>query len=110
MTRPDDYSDRARKAILAAARDQHDFVGWLAGILRSVASQFQSTSASLSKGPETYPALLTDLWVLPGAWCRGARRVSPGIFGRLAARPSAPLLLNAAMNGRLATWPSDRIA
>ena len=33
-----DYTKEAHAAILAAVRDQHDFGGWLAGVLAHVAS------------------------------------------------------------------------
>lgn len=40
-----DYAKDARRAILRAVRDEHDFGGWLAGVLASVAAELGSTFA-----------------------------------------------------------------
>jgi hypothetical protein len=40
-----DYTKEARAAILAAVREQHDFGGWLAGVLATVAADLGCTEA-----------------------------------------------------------------
>jgi hypothetical protein len=40
-----DYTTDAHTAILTAVREKHDFGGWLAGVLASVAADLGSTSA-----------------------------------------------------------------
>jgi len=39
------YTSNARRAILQAVRDQHDFAGWIAGVLASVSADLGSTFA-----------------------------------------------------------------
>jgi hypothetical protein len=50
------YSNRARAAILEAARDQRDFGGWLAGILCEVAAELGSTDALVAGRPGSWEA------------------------------------------------------
>jgi hypothetical protein len=40
-----DYTSVAHTAILQAVRDEHDFGGWLAGVLASVSADLGSTEA-----------------------------------------------------------------
>lgn len=51
-----DYTKEAHAAILAAVRDQHDFGGWLAGVLASVASALGSTDALIAARPGSWEA------------------------------------------------------
>ena len=47
MTQQSDtaYTKQARKALAVAHREEHDFGGWLAGILADVAGELGSASA-----------------------------------------------------------------
>jgi hypothetical protein len=51
-----DYTKDAHAAILAAVREQHDFGGWLAGVLASVAADLGSTSALTAGRPGSWEA------------------------------------------------------
>jgi hypothetical protein len=51
-----DYTKEAHAAILAAVHDQHDFGGWLAGVLASVASDLGSTDALIAGRPGSWEA------------------------------------------------------
>jgi hypothetical protein len=51
-----DYTKQARVAILAAVRDQHDFGGWLAGVLSSVAADLRSSDALTAGRPGSWEA------------------------------------------------------
>jgi hypothetical protein len=51
-----DYTKQARVAILAAVRDQHDFGGWLAGVLSSVAADLGSSDALTGGRPGSWEA------------------------------------------------------
>jgi hypothetical protein len=50
----DAYTTKAHTAILAAAREHHDFGGWLAGVLASVAADLGSTSALTAGRPGSW--------------------------------------------------------
>jgi len=50
------YSDSAVRAILAAAREQHDFAGWLAQVLARVAGQLGSSDALIEGRPGSWEA------------------------------------------------------
>ena len=54
------YTTEAHTAILAAVRDQHDFGGWLAGVLASVAADLGSTSALTAGRPGSWEADLVQ--------------------------------------------------
>ncbi len=45
MQTHDTYTDRAAAATLEAARSEHDFGGWLAGVLARTAAELGSTEA-----------------------------------------------------------------
>jgi hypothetical protein len=51
-----DYTTDAHAAILAAVREQHDFGGWLAGVLASVAADLGSTDALTAGRPGSWEA------------------------------------------------------
>jgi hypothetical protein len=51
-----DYTRNARLAILAAVRDQHDFGGWLAGVLSSVAADLGTSDALTAGRPGSWEA------------------------------------------------------
>jgi hypothetical protein len=55
-----DYTKDAHAAVLAAARDQHDFGGWIASVLASVASDLGSTSALTAGRPGSWEADLVQ--------------------------------------------------
>jgi hypothetical protein len=50
------YSPRARTAIAAAVREEHDFGGWLAYVLASVAADLGSTEALTAGRPGSWEA------------------------------------------------------
>jgi hypothetical protein len=56
----DAYTTKAHTAILAAVREQHDFAGWLAGVLASVAADLGSTSALTAGRPGSWEADLVQ--------------------------------------------------
>jgi hypothetical protein len=53
---PDAYTTPAHAAILAAARAEHDFGGWLAGVLATVAADLGSTQALVANRPGSWEA------------------------------------------------------
>jgi hypothetical protein len=53
---PDAYTKLAHVAILAAVRDQHDFGGWLAAVLSSVAADLGSSGALTARRPGSWEA------------------------------------------------------
>ncbi len=55
-----DYTQDAHGAILAAARDQHDFGGWLAGVLAAVSADLGSTFALTAGRPGSWEAELVQ--------------------------------------------------
>lgn len=55
-----DYTDRTVRAVLAAARTEHDFAGWLAHVLAAVAGQLGSSDALTYGRPGSWEADLVD--------------------------------------------------
>ena len=55
-----DYTKDAREAVLHAVRDEHDFGGWLASVLASVAAELGSTSALTAGRPGSWEADLVQ--------------------------------------------------
>jgi hypothetical protein len=55
-----DYTKDAHAAILAAAHDEHDFGGWIASVLASVASDLGSSSALTAGRPGSWEADLVQ--------------------------------------------------
>jgi hypothetical protein len=55
-----DYTDRAVHTVLAAARTEHDFAGWLAHVLAAVAGQLGSSDALTCGRPGSWEADLVD--------------------------------------------------
>jgi len=51
-----DYTQDAHGAILAAARDQQDFGGWLAAVLACVSADLGSTYALMAGRPGSWEA------------------------------------------------------
>jgi hypothetical protein len=51
MQTQDTYADRATAATLEAARNEHDFGGWLAGILARTTGELGSTDALTAGRP-----------------------------------------------------------
>jgi len=43
--RDESYTDRAAIAVVEAVREEHDFGGWLAGVLARAAAELGSTAA-----------------------------------------------------------------
>ena len=59
MTTPEQtYTNRAATAIAAAAREEHDFGGWLAQILATAAAELGSTAALTAGRPASWEASL----------------------------------------------------
>jgi hypothetical protein len=54
------YTRRATAAVAEAARNEHDFGGWLAGILARAAAQLGSTTALTAKRPGSWEAELVQ--------------------------------------------------
>jgi hypothetical protein len=55
-----DYTDRAVRAVLKAARTEHDFSGWLAQVLAQVAGQLGSGWALTAGRPGSWEAADVD--------------------------------------------------
>jgi hypothetical protein len=55
-----DYTNDAHTAILQAARDEHDFGGWLADVLASPAADLGSTDALTAVRPGSWEASLVQ--------------------------------------------------
>ena len=53
-------TDRAVETLLRAARTEHDFAGWLAHVLASVAGQLGSSDALIEGRPGSWEASLID--------------------------------------------------
>jgi len=51
-----DYTQEATAAILAAVSEQHDFGGWLAGVLSSAAAELGSSDALIAGRPGSWEA------------------------------------------------------
>jgi hypothetical protein len=60
ITSPDDYTQQASAAVLAAARAEHDFAGWLAAVLAQVASELGSSDAITAGRPGSWEADLVQ--------------------------------------------------
>lgn len=56
----DSYTDRAATATLEAAGSEHDFGGWLAGILARTAAELGSTEALTAGRPGSWEADLVQ--------------------------------------------------
>jgi hypothetical protein len=54
------YTQQAVAAITKAARDEHDFAGWLAGVLASAAARLGSSDALIAGRPGSWEASLVD--------------------------------------------------
>jgi len=54
------YTDRAAAATLEADRDEHDFAGWLAGMLARTACELGSTDALTTQRPGSWEADLVQ--------------------------------------------------
>jgi hypothetical protein len=54
------YTDRAADAVLEAAKAEHDFAGWLAGVLAAAAAELGSTAALTSGRPGSWEADLVQ--------------------------------------------------
>ena len=54
------YTARAVAAVIAAARTEHDFAGWLAGVLAAAAGQLGSSDALIAGRPGSWEASLVD--------------------------------------------------
>lgn len=54
------YTRRAEAAILQAARSEHDFAGWLAQVLATVAGQLGSSDELIIGRPGSWEASLVD--------------------------------------------------
>jgi hypothetical protein len=61
MTTPEQtYNDRAVTAILDAIREEHDFGGWLAGVLATAAAELGSAAALTAGRPGSWEADLVQ--------------------------------------------------
>jgi hypothetical protein len=60
ITSPDDYTQQASAALLAAARAEHDFADWLATVLAQVASELGSSEAITAGRPGSWEADLVQ--------------------------------------------------
>jgi hypothetical protein len=56
----DDYTQKASIAVLAAARAEHDFAGWLAAVLAQAASELGSSDAITAGRPGSWEADLVQ--------------------------------------------------
>jgi len=54
------YTQQAVTAMLAAARTEHDFAGWLAGVLAQAASELGSSDAITAGRPASWEADLVQ--------------------------------------------------
>lgn len=57
---PDDYTPKASTAVLAAARAELDFAGWLAAVLAQVASELGCSDAITAGRPGSWEADLVQ--------------------------------------------------
>jgi hypothetical protein len=58
-----DYHGQAVRALIEAARGEHDFADWLAGILAEVAGQLGSSDALIEGRPGSWEAALVETLV-----------------------------------------------
>lgn len=56
MSIPVTYTHQARAALYEAAQQEHDFAGWLAGVLAAVAAHLGSTEALFEGRPGSWEA------------------------------------------------------
>jgi hypothetical protein len=54
------YSDQAAAAMLDAVRNEHDFAGWLAGVLTQTACELGSSNALTARRPGSWEANLVQ--------------------------------------------------
>jgi hypothetical protein len=57
---PDDYTQQAATAVLAAARSEDDFAGWLATVLAHVARELGSSDVITAGRPGSWEADLVQ--------------------------------------------------
>jgi hypothetical protein len=69
MQTRDTYTDRAAAATLEAARSEHDFGGWLAGILARTAGELGSSDALTARRPGSWEADLVQRLVKGTVGC-----------------------------------------
>jgi hypothetical protein len=55
-TSEQNYTNRAATAVVDAVRDEHDFGGWLAGVLATAAAELGSTAALTAGRPGSWEA------------------------------------------------------
>jgi hypothetical protein len=55
-----DYTKDAREAVLEAARNEHDFGGWLANVLATVAADLGASDALTAARPGSWEASLVQ--------------------------------------------------
>ena len=60
MHRDESYTDRAAMAVVEAVREEHDFGGWLAGVLARAAAELGSTAALVAGRPGSWEAGLVQ--------------------------------------------------
>jgi hypothetical protein len=58
--RDESYTDRAAIAVVEAVREEHDFGGWLAGVLARAAAELGSTAALVARRPGGWEADLVQ--------------------------------------------------
>ena len=54
------YTDGAAMAVIEAVREEHDFGGWLAGVLATAAAELGSTAALIATRPGSWEAVLVQ--------------------------------------------------
>jgi hypothetical protein len=60
MSEDASYTDRAVTAIIRAVREEHDFGGWLAGVLATAAAEVGSAAALVAGRPGSWEADLVQ--------------------------------------------------
>ena len=60
MDGDDSYTDRAAQAVIQAVHEEHDFGGWLAGVLATAAAELGSTAALVAGRPGSWEADLVQ--------------------------------------------------
>jgi hypothetical protein len=76
-----DHTHRAVRAVLQAARAEHDFADWLAQVLAKVAGQIGSSEALTAGRPGSWEAALVDQLVCGTVGYDG--EALPGPIGKL---------------------------
>ena len=85
------YTERARQAILGAAQTERDFGGWLAAVLATVAAHLGSSDALTAGRPGSWEADLVQRLVKGTVgWRRVPRRLRAGVAMTAAHRDSSP--------------------